>query len=329
MPMLDEIARAFPGVRVFRLADDGRHAYCTERGAFLGRGTALLERVLDRDGRARFRPRDPSALARILRVGYGCHVRTALLMSSLRAVSAALEKGDLALANILLVHAEIDPLPDEAAAMRLAKADRAIRRAPGEKPRLQRYNPNWAGEPRLPQGVTGGGQWTTGGGDAIFTEAGYKPGEGVPPFGGEHLPPDDRVKEDAEDAVARNAIANAMAKSRSDNLPRAGLIYMDRDGNIYATDTDSGNSFQPGNPSDAESDVPKGAKVIGAYYTIVASPANAGDPYSGTNWQQETIPQQAVVWAHQNRANAYVGTVSGNTLKYDPATRERSNVGRY
>jgi hypothetical protein len=25
MPTLDEIARTFPGVRVFRLADDGRH----------------------------------------------------------------------------------------------------------------------------------------------------------------------------------------------------------------------------------------------------------------------------------------------------------------
>ncbi|HUC61935.1 MAG TPA: hypothetical protein VMF53_08255 [Alphaproteobacteria bacterium] len=329
MPMLDEIARAFPGVRVFRLADDGRHAYCTERGAFLGRGTALLECVLDRDGRARFRPRDPSALARLLRVGYGCHVPTALLMSSLRAVSAALEKGDLALANILLVHAEIDPLPDEAAAMRLAKADRAIRRAPGEKPRLERYNPNRAGEPRLPAGAPGGGQWTTGGGDAIFTEVGYKPGEGVPPFGGEHLPPDDQAKEDAEDAVARNAIANAMAKSRSDNLPRAGLIYMDRDGNVNATGMVEGNSFNPPDPSDAQDMVPDGATVVGAYYTMVASPLNIGDVFSGGNWQQDVVPPYAIIWSHKNGANVYVGTVSGNTMLYNPATREHSNIGRF
>jgi hypothetical protein len=57
MPTLDEIARTFPGVRVFRLADDGRHAYCNAQDAFLGRGTPLLERAVDGTGRAHLIPR--------------------------------------------------------------------------------------------------------------------------------------------------------------------------------------------------------------------------------------------------------------------------------
>jgi hypothetical protein len=102
-------------------------------------------------------------------------------MSSLRAVASALEKGNLTLANILLVHAEIDPLPDEAAATRLAKADRALRRAPGERTRLRRSNPDWADEARQPQGVPEGGQWTSGGADGDLVDTAYRPGQGSMP----------------------------------------------------------------------------------------------------------------------------------------------------
>ena len=73
------------------------------------------------------------------------------------APSRALDRGDLTRANIALVHAELDPLPDEAAAERLAKVDLALRKRAVRK---AGFDPN---EPRVPAGETGGGEWTDGG----------------------------------------------------------------------------------------------------------------------------------------------------------------------
>jgi hypothetical protein len=180
--MAHDIFPDLPGVRVFRVAGptgDGRHSYCNESGAYLGRGTALLERFRDASGALRFRPRPESTLARMLSKAYGRVIDTRRLMTSLRSVAIALDRGDLALANIALVHGEIAPLPDEHAATRLAKADRQLR-AEADAKRAIRLDPaRKAGfdpdEPRLPQGQAGGGEWTDGGETATHDPPSPKP----------------------------------------------------------------------------------------------------------------------------------------------------------
>jgi hypothetical protein len=165
---LEQAARIL-GVRVFSLAGpkgDGRRAYCNEEGAYLGLGTALVERVPVAGRAVCFMPRSDAALARLLAKAYGRKVNVARLSLSLGAVARALERGDMALANIALVHAELDPLPDENAAKRLAKADRILRAESNAPRRATRtglaktgFNPD---ETRVPAGDPDGGQWTDG-----------------------------------------------------------------------------------------------------------------------------------------------------------------------
>jgi len=64
---------ALPFVQEFKLGGregDGVHPYVNERGAFLGRGTPLLER----DAIERWRPRSRYVLERIVSRGYGTTV---------------------------------------------------------------------------------------------------------------------------------------------------------------------------------------------------------------------------------------------------------------
>jgi len=128
---------ALPFIREFRLAGrdgDGVHAYLDDQGAFLGRGTPLLEK----DASGRWRPRLQATLEWVLTKGYGVPVDLEWRMNGLAAVARALNKGDRSLAAIALVHAELPALPDERAAGRMAKADG-----------LAKYSPD---QPRVPAG---------------------------------------------------------------------------------------------------------------------------------------------------------------------------------
>jgi hypothetical protein len=144
-----------PFVREFTLAGpngDGRHAYVSKEGAFLGRGVPLLER----DALGQWKPRDSAILERLFAKGYGSPVELGRRAMQLRYVAQALNKGDLARANISLVRAELPPLPSADLARAMARADGL----------LVKYNPDWDDEPRLPEGVPGGGEWTSEEGDA-------------------------------------------------------------------------------------------------------------------------------------------------------------------
>jgi lysozyme len=130
-----------PTFPAFRLARDGRHTYLTEDGAFIGGHVPLLER----DAAGHWRPRPQRVLERLLKIGYGAPIDLGGRMTKLAAVARALNAGDRSMAAIALVQAEIPPLPDQAAAVRMAKAD-GLGKA---------YDPN---EPRDEHG-----QWTDGG----------------------------------------------------------------------------------------------------------------------------------------------------------------------
>jgi Mannosyl-glycoprotein endo-beta-N-acetylglucosaminidase len=81
-------------------------------------------------------------------------------MTQLGYVAQALNKGDLALARISLVRAELPPLPNSHLAREMAQADGL----------LIKYNPDWEDESRLPAGDPDGGQWTGGGEDDSRTD---------------------------------------------------------------------------------------------------------------------------------------------------------------
>jgi hypothetical protein len=138
-----------PHIREFRLAGpqgDGLHAYLNDEGAFIGFGTPLVEK----DHSGAWRPRPLAELDTMLKIGYDDPVPVQRRMGNLAAVARALNKGDRALAAILLVHAEFPPLPDRFAAERMIKAYLLDKD----------YNPD---QPRVPAGNSDGGRWTSGG----------------------------------------------------------------------------------------------------------------------------------------------------------------------
>jgi hypothetical protein len=121
---------------------DGRQAYLTTEGAFIGAGVPLLER----DAYGRFWPRALAVLEALLTKGYGAQVELGWRAARLRHVAEALNKGDLALAGISLVHLELPPLPSDDHAQAMAEADDL----------LAKYDPD---QPRAPKGDANGGQW--------------------------------------------------------------------------------------------------------------------------------------------------------------------------
>ncbi|HLI11305.1 MAG TPA: hypothetical protein VKY65_06865 [Alphaproteobacteria bacterium] len=143
-----------PLVKTSRLAGlkgDGRSAYLSEKGAFLGRGTPLLELRRDATDRSCWQPRPLEELERVLSAGYGVPIDLGSRMGALDAVARALSAGDAARAAVALLHARLPPLPGPAAARRLAEADR-----------LAKYSPS---QTRIPKGQAGGGRWTRDGED--------------------------------------------------------------------------------------------------------------------------------------------------------------------
>lgn len=157
-------------IREFSLAGgsgDGRRPYLNSEGAFIGLGTPILER----DAAGRWRPRDTSELGWLLKSGYGNTVDKSRIERGLGQVARALNKGDLSLASIALVHCELPSLRSLEDAKRMAKTDGL----------LAKYNPDWIDEPRVPAGETGGGEWTDeSSGGAATTDDGVRE-DGAPP----------------------------------------------------------------------------------------------------------------------------------------------------
>ena len=171
----DEPPPPFPGVSIYRLAGpkgDGRHPYVSEAGAYLGHGTALLDSLKDAAGLMRFKPRSEVELDVILSKAHGRPIDSSRVMGNLRSVANALNNGDVTLASIALAHSRIEPLPDEATAQRLAKADRHLRAFLGKRrhsaslarpARLSAPTTKYSSDqPRVPAGTPGGGRWTSG-----------------------------------------------------------------------------------------------------------------------------------------------------------------------
>lgn len=147
---------SFPHIREFRLGGpigDGVHPYLNERGAFLGDGTPLLEKDSIGCWRARARPNLEKSVSR----SYGVPANLEWRMGRFEAVARALNKGNRSLAAIILVHAELPPLPQRIGAHRAATLGS----------RFSKDGYDVSNEPRIPAGQAGGGEWTDGGGEGV------------------------------------------------------------------------------------------------------------------------------------------------------------------
>jgi hypothetical protein len=113
----------------------------------------LVDAVTDASGRRIYRTRPAPEVAQALRLAYGAGPEEVeRCLRGFAKVAELLTAGERAQAGIRAVLLALPAIAPEG----MAKLARAAE--------LQKYNPNWADEPRIPAGFTGGGDWTNDGG---------------------------------------------------------------------------------------------------------------------------------------------------------------------
>jgi hypothetical protein len=155
--------------RTYRLVTRGGPGLACDRdGAALG-PVDLARARLDAEGVRHCEVRPPGEIGHVLRTAYGPQPDEVVqrLHRGLRRAAAWIDAGDLGRAGIEAVRLG---LPDLTAA--------AMARLAGIS-RIEKGGTAWRTEPRVPAGQSGGGQWTTAGGDA--PAAVVKPAVDAPP----------------------------------------------------------------------------------------------------------------------------------------------------
>ena len=115
----------------------------------------MVEAVTDADGCRVYRPRPAEEIAEALRLAYGAAPdEIERSRRGLAEIAGLLTAGERAQAGIRAVQLAFPEIAPDAMA-KLAQAAS-----------LQKDNPNLAGEPRIPAGNPGGGEWTNDGGAA-------------------------------------------------------------------------------------------------------------------------------------------------------------------
>ncbi len=307
---------------------DGRRAYLNASGAFIGRGTPLLDFERDAAGQAYFAPRPVDELNRILSEGYGVPVDLSDRARTLAALAKAMNEGDAARAAIVLLYLRLPPLPSEAAAERLARADALLKAGRAKPGDLRRYNPNWPEQLRQPKGVPEGGRWTTGAASPGAAHAAGRPRSAAsepdknPIDAAERLAQAGSSDRAAQDEVARRAIADIFETSQKQGREYGGLIYQDpSDGTPHATPPVPG-SWHDVDMLSALKDVPEDFPVVAGYRTSVNTVLS--DPV-----MIDIVTPDDANWSDRNLRGIYVGTASGNILYFNAATGEQTHsVGR-
>jgi hypothetical protein len=136
---------------------------CDDDGVTLG-PMRLVDSATDTCGRRRYRLRPAAEIAQALRLAYeSAPGEIERCQRGLADIAQLLTAGERARACIHAVQLAFPAIAPEA----MAKLAHAAS--------LQKYNPNWEQEPRVPGGNLGGGDWTTdgsaGGGDANIRPA--------------------------------------------------------------------------------------------------------------------------------------------------------------
>jgi hypothetical protein len=143
--------------RRFGLSDvHGVGISCSEDGAFIG-AIPLLQRVAEQGpgGQSQWRPRPVSALNHDLGICYGLPVDLARAMDGVRAVAAALSRGDVLHARIAMLHLQIpNPAAPAKSAQTRDEAVDLLRQLQASGLLKAEWDP--AKHPRWPAGSTGG-----------------------------------------------------------------------------------------------------------------------------------------------------------------------------
>jgi hypothetical protein len=116
----------FKPIAVSQLAPpggDGRSVWCSADGVFIGPNIALVEREYDELGCCKLVPMAVDHLNKVLTSGYGEPFDAAPYLPGLGKIADALNKGDLALANIALVQLCIPPFASAGNSQLAAAAD--------------------------------------------------------------------------------------------------------------------------------------------------------------------------------------------------------------
>lgn len=300
---------------------DGRRAYLNASGAFIGRGTPLLEIRRDAVGRERFAARPVDDLNRILSQGYGVPVDLSDRADALAALAKAKNEGNAARAAVLLLYLRLPPLPSEEAAERLAKANGLLKTESAKAGNLRCYNPNWPEQLRQPKGAPGGGQWAVDAASAGEARGAERPRSAASEPDKKLIDAAERVAQAgpsdraAQDEVARRAIADIFEKSEKEGRPYGGLIYQDpRDGTLHATPPVPGSSIpEKVDPLTAYGYVPQGFQVVATYRTSV-------NTVLSDRVSNEIITPYDARLSERTLYGVYVGTASGRLLYFDYAT---------
>jgi hypothetical protein len=153
---------------------------CDDDGVALG-PMRLVEAVIDAAGCRSYRLRPAPEIAEALRLAYGSAPneieRCQRGFARIAQLLTAGERAQACIHAVQLAFPEIAP----AGMTKLARAAS-----------LQKYNPNWEQEPRVPGGNPGGGDWTNDGGGGAGTEASLRPaadGSGNVPTGNPNIRP--------------------------------------------------------------------------------------------------------------------------------------------
>lgn len=190
-----------PKVTFWRLSQSGELCLgpsCDEEGLFLGR-TPLLERAGNQ-----FVVRDQRELERVMSAGYGCDVALESRMGGFRAVTKALNAGDLCRATIAAVMLRLPDLPSYAARQKLETEDWLVKVERGLWGKIiPPFDPQK--HPRWPHGQSDGGRFRPVNDDAgpapvapkLVVAAAEGEDERDPRFGigGNHPPPEELIPE--------------------------------------------------------------------------------------------------------------------------------------
>lgn len=134
---------------------------CDEDGVALG-PVPFVEAVTDRSGRRAYRMRPTSEVALALRLAYGADAEEIeRCRRGLARVAELLTAGEPAQAGIRAVLLRLPEIAPDGMAKLMQAAE------------LQKYNPNWADEPRNPADTPEGGEWTGDGEEGRPTEDAY------------------------------------------------------------------------------------------------------------------------------------------------------------
>jgi uncharacterized protein DUF4329 len=265
---------------------------CDEGGIFLGGDCALVAPTTDAMGRPVYRARSPVEINGILSAAYRRPIDFSDRMPGLLRAADHMTAGDWVMAKIAAVQLRVPDLPDDAAALRLRKADD-----------LLRFNAN-----HYPAGSSRGGQFAPGEQSNATMNVADSSADDIT-----------HRKFGSDEDAARNALKHFYEASKKDGVEYAGVIYRDKDGTYgitAPTTAKDGNDLH--NSVIRWSDIPDGARRVASYHTHLRT--------ENPDRDDEFSPADKYIARNQG-VRSYIATPSGRLKLYDGKTRAEADLG--